>query len=222
MDGVASLIFHGCLWLSYILYLACFVPQIITNYKLKSTAGVSNTTIFVHFTGYFIEIWYAFYCNLPLELKILIPAGAVVALALAVQRFKYATDRKEWSYLFILYGAITLLWMALGIGGVWFPCEVGTLCGWIGAAMWTWYQLPQVRKMYTQRHSYGFNPWVIAMMLVAGIGEAAAGFGLSLPLQTKYNGVRGVIFSLILMILHYVHRERTARKERAAEKSRNA
>lgn len=197
--------YHVCLWVSYTLYVVGFCPQVVTNYRLKSTAGVSESSILIYFIGYMIEIWYALYLCLPFQMVLLIIAGAVVAAVLAVQYFLYRKKTVNLLRLELIYGAVIAGWLGLGVAGLWYPVFVGNIAGWTGTVMFTVYQIPQIFKIYKQKHIQGFNPWFILIGATATVCELLGAYGLNLPPQTKFNATRGAVSTLILVFFYWYY-----------------
>jgi len=185
------------LWVAHIFYVSCFIPQLFTNYWRKSTDGVSSTTIFIYFTGYFIEILYVYYLHLPLPFRAMIPLGACVAFILALQRIYYDARGFKLLKLIALYSSIVIFVCIGGLIGRWYPLVVGHIAGWLGTCMWLVYQIPQVWKVQKTESVRGFN---FLFVLISGSGaiiEIVSAVVLKLPYQTLFNGLRGFTFTII-------------------------
>lgn len=192
-------IMRALLWVAYVLYVFCFIPQVFTNIERKSTAGLSNTTIFIYFYGYLIEILYAFFLGLPLALKVMIPVGAAVAGTLVVQRLYYDPGPQHRHRVFAIYGTAMGSVGALMLLGQWYPFFTGNLAGWIGTIMWLVYQIPQVVKVQQAKSVEGFNFLFIVIAIIGAVIEIAAGIIIPLPPQAVFNGSRGLLFCSIFI-----------------------
>jgi uncharacterized protein with PQ loop repeat len=199
----AAQFMRSMLWVAYILYFGCFIPQVVTNYRRRSTDGLSNTTIFIYFFGYLIEILYAFFLDLPLALKVMIPIGALIAFLLVLQRLYYdPSPRLRWKVL-TLYSGISTAFILVAWWGQQHPYLVGHACGWIGSLCWFAYQIPQVYKVNRTKSVEGFNYWFIIITSVGAVIEVAAAIIIPLPAQGLFNGSRGLFFNLIFTYQFY-------------------
>lgn len=199
----AALFMRGMLWVAYVLYVGCFIPQVVTNHRRQSTDGLSNTTIFIYFFGYLIEILYAFFLNLPLALKVMIPLGALVAFALVVQRLCYDPSPQHRWKVITLYSGVVTAFLLTAWWGQSHPYLVGHVCGWVGSFCWFAYQIPQVYKVHSRRSVEGFNYWFVIIASIGAIIEIAAAIIIPLPAQGLFNGSRGLFFNMILTYQFY-------------------
>lgn len=196
-------VMRSLLWVAYILYVGCFVPQVVTNHRMGSTKGLSNATIFIYFFGYLIEILYAYLLGLPLALRVMIPVGAGIAGALVVQRI-YFENRwwRRWQAM-SLYGTLLLIAAFLTGWGMAHPHFVGHVCGWIGTVCWLVYQIPQIYKIHRAKSVEGFNYWFIIIASIGSVIEIAAAVAIPLPPQALFNGCRGLLGSMIFTYQFY-------------------
>lgn len=199
----AVVLMRGLLWVAYILYVACFLPQVVTNYRRQSTDGLSNATIFIYFFGYLVEILYAFFLDLPIALKVMIPMGAGVAGTLVIQRLYYDPQPEYRVRTMAAYGLVLIAFLIGVWAGQHHPHFVGHLCGWVGSLCWFAYQVPQVYKVHTRRSVKGFNFWFILIASIGAFIEVAAAIIIPLPAQGLFNGTRGLFFNLILTLQFY-------------------
>lgn len=193
----AAYVMRILLWFAYALYVACFVPQVMTNHRVKSTKGLSNTTICIYFFGYLIEILYAFLLGLPLALRVMIPLGAGVAGTLVGQRIYYETNKWHRLRAIVLYVSLSCFAVAMALWGISQPLLVGHLCGWIGSMCWFIYQLPQFYKVYKTKSVEGFNYALIIIASIGAVIEIAAAVIIPLPPQALFNGMRGLLGALL-------------------------
>lgn len=199
---------RGMLWVAYILYVGCFIPQIYTNYKRRSTSGISNVTIFLYFFGYLVEVPYAFFLNLPLSCKIMLPFGALVAFILALQRVYYERSRLSKRRALTWYGGTVFTVLAIAGIGIEYPFYIGHMCGWMGSTVWLIYQVPQVIKVFARKSVEGFNPLLILIGVSAALIEIAAALIIPLPVQALFNGIRGLVLAIIFTFQFLLYRKR--------------
>lgn len=192
-------IMRGMLWVAYVLYVVCFIPQVFTNVARQSTDGLSKATVFIYFYGYVIEILYVYFLDLPMALKVMVPMGALVATILVIQQFYYESfSNRRWHMVGQYIIALASIALLVGIGQTQ-PVFIGNLAGWIGSVMWLTYQIPQVYKIHTTRSVQGFNFLFIIIATTGAIIEVAAAIAIPLPPQGLFNGVRGFMFCMVFI-----------------------
>jgi len=199
---------HGILWISYALYVFCFLPQVFTNHKIQSVQGLSELTIFLYLFGYLTEIPYVFFLDQPLACKVMMPMGAVVALLLAVQHVYFEPDRARKLRTALHYGGITLAVGLLSLCGFWHPHIVGNIAGWICVVLWITYQIPQVIKVFRSKSVEGFNPWMVSLVGLGAAMEIIAALTIPLPVQTLFNGIRAFCMAGIFAAQFLAYREK--------------
>ena len=197
----------GALWVSYVLYVLCFIPQVFTNYRLKSVSGVSSATVLLYYGGYFLEVLFAYFLDLPLACRVILPIGFLVSLVLVGQSLYYAESKEIFYRTLRLYAGVNTLFIALAILGVWYPYYVGHFCGWVATTAFAFYQVPQIIKHFVSRSVDGFNPALIALEASAAFLEVAAAFAIPLPQQVIYNGVRAFLCAAVLLVQFVLYRD---------------
>ncbi len=197
-------------WTTNVLYFICLIPQVLTNIKMGSAKGLSKTMVYLYFTAYLFKTVYAYLLNLPLAYRVVVPATLLMISSLVAQLFMYEKDPQELKKLFSKY-AITLLvaflvwWfkieVILSIFGHPYMLNSGNLAGWIYVCAISTYQLPQIYKVWREQSTKGFNFMFVTLHELGAAIEIASYFLLGLPLQTLFNGLRGVITYIVYLYL---------------------
>jgi uncharacterized protein with PQ loop repeat len=183
------------LWLAQIFYFACFVPQIFTNYRLKSGRGISELMLIAYLNTYFCLTIYIFCLNLPLAYKIMVPVQGVAGLILILQRIFY--DFKTEKRMLFFYSANSLVFILLIPYAFKNPMYVGHFLGWVSFVLTLCNQLPQVFKIYREKSVEGFNFLFAFFTGLAAAIETTVAVVAGLPIQTLFMAMRGVVLFLI-------------------------
>lgn len=209
-NNFIDLCLQGSLWVAQIFYLFCFIPQIITNQKKKCGKGISSILLIAYLNAFILLIFFSFLMDLPAAYKFMIPLETLAVLVLIFQRLYYDNDPGVKKY-----------WYALGINLLSFACfvpyaltnplVVGALFGWINFVLSTFYQLPQVLKIYKEKSVEGFNILFIAFNCIAATIELTAAYFTYLPAQTCFSALRAIILCLVMGGQFYCYRRSTQR-----------
>ena len=70
-------------WIAHALFCIALVPQILLNYKLKTTKGLSDLLIIGYLNGYISYVYYSYLFNLPLAYKVMVPLAMFLMLIIA-------------------------------------------------------------------------------------------------------------------------------------------
>ena len=89
-------------WISEFAFFIALLPQIILNYRMKSTSSLSNLFLIFYFAAYAINVFYIFGLNLPFAYKVLSPLCVVAVLIVIIQKFYYDRVMEYFSLLFHL------------------------------------------------------------------------------------------------------------------------
>jgi len=187
-------------WVIQISFWAGLFQQVLLNFRIKSTRGLSDLMLIGYFYGFMTYSYYIFLFPFPLAYKIMVPISVVTMLVMIVQRFvyeqKYKTDKK----LLAFFCASACAAFAILPYAYAYPKLVGNTAGWISILIWGSYQLPQVFKNYTRQSVAGFSFVLLNLCALGDILEFTVAFVIGLPIQTKANGARGIIIYLIFCV----------------------
>lgn len=193
---------HLTTWVVNILFCVALIPQLWVDYKIRSTKGISDTTLFFLYMGYAWNVVNVFCLALPIAYRIWVPVALLCALGIVFQRFYFNSPAYS-PRLVSLYVLHTLIWFtALPIAFL-YPAYVGWITGWSIFCIWILFQIPQILKLYRSRDVEGFSPFFPAFLLI-GMGlELTSGLMLKFPLPTILNSTRAVIGYTIMLLLYF-------------------
>jgi uncharacterized protein with PQ loop repeat len=192
----------------HIVAAASFLPQIVLNYKIKSTAGLSNAYISSYLSAYFFHLLYVFCLDLPIAYKVMGPLLFSLVLVLIFQSFIYNKEKAK-NHQVKLYSLNFFIISFLIILAINFPIKIGHLAGWISVAIWTVYKLPQVFKIYSQKSVEGFSFASVSCSGFQNFLEFAAGLSLGLPLQSIFAALQGIIIFAIFCFQFWIYKNKS-------------
>lgn len=184
------------LLISNILYLACFFPQIFTNFRQKSGTGVSELLLIGYLNAYLFLMFYIFCIDLPLIYRVIGPMELAATGVLILQRLYY-DDGPLVKKLWVMYAVNIVIFIPFIPFALKHPYLVGAMCGWVYFAFAMVNQLPQVVKIHKEKSVTGFSFLFVLLTGLAAILETIAAFLASLPAQTTFNAFRGVLLFLL-------------------------
>ncbi len=199
-----NMIANAALWIVHIIAVVGILPQIILNYKVKSTSGLSNIYILIYLFGSVIELFYVFCLDLPIAYKIMGPISLLLVLTLTLQCFIY-NEYKFVRRSMRLYCANFFIIFLLIVLAINFPYQIGHVAGWIALVIWTIYQLPQVYKIYSKKSVEGFSFVTILFGGFQNLLGLIAILALGVPLQSVFAALRGLIFFAVFCFMFWIY-----------------
>ena len=188
---------HVFLWGSLLCYVVSFIPQLMTNYRRKSTVGLSAMMIFANFSSYLSASIYAVLLDLPLSIQVLLPLGACLSACVVTQSIWYEKNTLQRRRLLLVYAGVLIAGALTMWEGSQQPELYGNIAGWIGSALWLSYNIPQILHFHAQKSVRGFNFLVAVMGILGSLAECIAAIGLGLPAQTLMNASSSLFFGLL-------------------------
>jgi uncharacterized protein with PQ loop repeat len=183
------------MWWINIGYVIAIVPQIILNYRLKTTVGLSDLYILGYFNAYAAYLFYVYGLNFPIAYKVVSPITLLTVCIIIFQRFFYKVPgslRLYFYYFTAFFLIIPLFWK--------YPLGFGKFAGWIAMLTFSMYQLPQVLKIYKTKSVHGFSFYLVSAIALGNIIELIVSWALRWPLQSILISLRGIIIYAIFFI----------------------
>lgn len=198
-------------WLPFCIYYVAGVPQILTNYKNRSADGLSFRMVFFDYTGAFSTTIYTFLLGLPFACRVMEPLCALNIGILALQGYVYARKKEVRQNIIVSYLLLHAFCVSMWTFGIWRPFLVGNIMGWISIVVQCFTQLPQVIKNHRRRSVQGLSFLYMTLLGIAGCLEMIVAYLLKMPMQSFLNGMRGVLYYMVLGTQFYRYRH-TMRK----------
>ena len=193
-----ALVLAICSWIAHVTYTLCFLPQIVTNYRVKSGNAISELFLFGYLNLHAVFLFYVFVFNLPLAYKICVPLQLSLVVVMIAQRLWYdsAVTAKRLAVYYVSNIALLLMLIPVAAGN---PALIGNFGGWATVVLGFFSQAPQAFKMWREKSVVGFNKIFVYMMLVAGSAELCGSLVGRLPIQSKLSAIRVILFSCIFL-----------------------
>lgn len=191
-------------WVVNLSFIFAVLPQIMLNRKKKSTRGLSDLYLVSYFNGYAVNFFYIFALNFNLAYK----TRAILAVAavgyMLWQRFYYDSDFLNLKVK-ALYFSDFLLLLISGFLIFFNPIKGGNFAGWVLVGIWTFYQFPQIIKIYKSKSVTGFSFILVSFIGIGNIIESVTAYLLNLPIQTRLIALRGIFIYLIFTFQFYLY-----------------
>lgn len=199
--------FSYVIWVPLTLYSLAIIPQIIKNYRLQSTLGLSIPMVFARFFGELSYILYIYLLGLPLVYRVMIPMYTANIGIILLQAMYYAPTRR---YRFTVISLMLFALACFMFGGILsrlFPTQVGKYAGWIAVSILSCAQIPQAYKNYRRESVHGFSLGYTLLMGAGSFIELLYVIYLQLPLQTLSNCIRSLLFYTVYwyQFARYMH-----------------
>ncbi|MFA6263229.1 MAG: PQ-loop repeat-containing protein [Candidatus Babeliales bacterium] len=197
------------MWVAQFFYFACFVPQIITNFRAKSGTGVSDLLLAFYFNAYLFLLYYIFGLHLPTAYQVMVPLQTLATITLIVQRVYYAHG-DESKRLLRFYLLNTVFFVAILPFALCNPVSIAEPFGWFSFAAAFASQAPQVVKIHRQKNVSGFNFGFVFFLALAALIELVTALAAHLPPQTLCGATRGLVMAGIMSLQFVWYRDNHA------------
>ncbi len=180
------------LWVVNIAYFLGLLQQVILNYKMKTTKGLSDFYLIGYFCGYALNILYVYALDFHISYKTTSPFALLIVTFMIFQRFLY---KDSYKLKFYLLGLLIVLFFVpftlVNLKGT------GHVAGWILVLIWCTYQLPQVFRNYSRKSVVGFSFILVSLIGVGNLVELIMGTILDFPNQSIVIAARGLLIYTI-------------------------
>ena len=178
-------------WAALLCFSGCFIPQIIKNYKIKSTRGLSDFYLLASIGAYFPLLYYVYCSDLLFVYKVMVPIECGILLFIISQKFYY--DGTQNNKLFFPLFAISVVLLVLTFPlSIITPSLFGWICGWVSFGFFTLNQFPQIWKVYSSKSVDGFSFGFVSVFALATSCELVVAVTKGLPIQTLFMDLRAI------------------------------
>lgn len=204
MDFI-DLLKHLGPWISQGGFLICLIPQIIKNYRFKTTQVLSFWFLASYTNGYAALLFY-FYClNFPFGYKVVGLLQVVAVLMIVFQRLYYDRQHNKKYYTFFITNILVVI-VALFLA-VPFPKQVGYVSGWVFFALFTFSPIPQIIRFYRIKRVEGFSFLFSFIIVLCSVQEIINYVVFSLPIQTLLTSLKSIFLYLFLCLQVWLYKE---------------
>ncbi len=210
--------YHGCghmgfsalVWVAQILYVICFIPQIVQNFKMRTERGLSDYMLIGNMNIYLALIFDVFCNGYPYPYKITAFLQFFGAVALVCQSFYYDFSRVRARKMMLCYGANFLAVLACIPMAMYHTQEVGEFCAWFLLCLFSVSFIPQAFKIYKAKSVEGFSFSFITLFAMANVVELVLWSYLQLPLPYLLYTVQNIVMYIIFFIQFLLYYKKKA------------
>ena len=189
-------------WFIRSLFWVGLLPQIILNYKYRTTKGISDLMLLGYLTGYISATYYVICLNLPIQYRVMVPLSLATVFIMVLQRLFYDRSVKA---LLLYSGSMLLAFLAIPLAFK-YTNFAGHFFGWIAVVIWTIYQIPQIVKIYFQKSIIGFSFFLVTAVGLGNIIECIFAYFAGFPDQSIVSGLRGGLIYAIFVVQFALYR----------------
>lgn len=192
-------------WIPLTLCAISALPQIIKNYKLKSTQGLSPLMLLLLYSGILSTLFYMFLLDLPLSYKTAISLQFCFATILIYQELLYTESEEKRNRILLWHSLITI-----GICGLLLLNPVqyetaGIWLGWFAFGTLSLCQLPQMYKVWKQKSTRGFSLLYVTILASGALSDLLISIVLGIPLPSLLNTGRALFYYLIYFYQFFLY-----------------
>lgn len=199
-----NLVITGFSWVALAFYFGCLIPQIIENYRLKSTRGLSDFSLYLFYLAHVSLYFYTFLTPLPLAYKTIAPWQSTAMVVIMAQRLYYGGISTDKFYSFVVIGTTILAIVSIPLA-FWVPGLIGCITGWICVVAFLVQPLPQVIKMFQECSVEGFSFNFVLLRNIAVASEFMFAVLHGVPIQTFVMVSIAAIFQVLFCVQFWLY-----------------
>jgi hypothetical protein len=194
-------------WGAQIAYTFCLMPQVVTNYRVKSGTGMSEFLLIGYLNLLSFGMFYVFLLDLPMAYKVCVPIQLACVLIMIVQRLWYdsAPLAKRLAMFYLSNLAVVIAVIPYAMAN---PAAIGSLGGWGNVAFGFFSQGAQVITLWHRKSVAGFNITFVYACLTGGIIELIGALVGALPVQTKVSALRVISLCSVFLVQFKLYAKR--------------
>jgi uncharacterized protein with PQ loop repeat len=198
--------------ISFIVYLAFLLPQLMHNWRYRSTQCLSLTMHYVMCAAYMLDLMYGFGRHMQWQYQTVSLMGLFCLAIQHVQIYRYSgfnTQQRQWYFfstviLFsILIGAVSALLFIRVSPAVWI------LAGGLSQTGWLIYVIPQIIKNYKIQSTMGISIHFVMMMIFLGLCDTVSAWVLGWDWPSKLGAPLSILIKVILLYQFYIYSAKT-------------
>ena len=187
--------------ISLVIYLVCFVPQIIHNQIKHKTSEISLVTHYLMITANTMDLIYAVGLDMPWQY---ILVDVTLLFFLIIQQFQLLNDKT----CFKIFAQTTQVMTFITAMVLLAFFEILSnkqllLLGSISAVIYNLYWLPQIIKNFRNKNAEGFSVVYLSILLFTTVCDVVSGITLSWPIPSVLCSV-ALIFLIAIQICQFL------------------
>lgn len=193
-------------WFPLILSMFANFPQIVKNWYLKTTMGISSFALLILYINVYTNNMYVFYLWLPYQYRLVMPIMWVSIILMVLQTYIYGKTVEEKNAVLRIYVPLTVALVAMAIAGIWYPYEIGHAGGWICFMGGIACRFPQIYKNFKEKSMYGYSLIKVIIATIAACVSLFVSVVLALPLQSILSGLSAIGYRSVQLSQYWFYR----------------
>ncbi|EKD77091.1 MAG: putative membrane protein [uncultured bacterium] len=208
----AHLIGEITLSISSIIYFIWFLPQIVLNFKRKSTDGLSLWMHGLLLLGYSADLLYGFGRHMQWQYRAVTMVGLICLFVQHCQFARYGLKTKiardNFIFLsvlvFIVFSYAMLNFTLLHHGKQYYD-----IAGLVSDVCWMTYLFPQIIKNWREKSTQGLSVWFVILSIVLGFLDMTSALSLHWDFPSIANSSIGLLKKAILIFQIFYYQRKT-------------
>jgi len=199
-------------WLPVLMAPISILPQIIKNYTLRSTYGLSTFKLFLFFTAISCNTIFVQLMPFPIAYKIVLPIYWCFVTFLIIQLYWYEHRQAMKRTIIQLYGSAAIFIILLAIATHFTSYYATHTIGWIGMLSLAVHKFPQVIRNFKRKTLHGLSFYYIVIVQLIALLELTIAFILHFPIQTRLSAIRSTVFAATYLFQYLYYGTRPERQ----------
>jgi uncharacterized protein with PQ loop repeat len=198
----ANVIGHISLNISFFFYLSLLAPQLVHNWKHRSTQHLSLGMHYVMCICYVADLCYGFGRHMQWQYKTVTLVGIFCLIVQHIQIYRYSAfnPQQRQQYQFYTVGLLILLMSAIYIlVATVIPSRVFIWGGGIAQIGWLIYVIPQIVKNHKIKSTAGVSLYFVLLLIFLALCDSISAWCLGWDWPSRYGAALGIIIRLILL-----------------------
>lgn len=189
--------------ISLIAYCICFIPQILLNFKRKSTQGLSMLMFGILTIGYLSDLMYGFGRDMQWQYRLTTLIG-LGSLAISHYQFGhyglYHSNQKRLYITLNIFYVGLLCYAIIAIQANFYSKDFYNLIGMLANLCWVSYMLPQIIKNYLNRSTEGLSTVFVSFAIFLNICDSVSAWTLDWGYPNKIGSASILLGNLFLLL----------------------
>ncbi len=205
----AHFVYSSLIWVAQALYITCFIPQIVENFRRHSERGLSDYFLIGNLNSYIFLFYDIIFNGYPWPYILTSSIQLISMTILILQKFHYdfSTPKSQSKakklfifYVFNVLGAIACIPLAAA-----YPRIAGTVSAWLVIILFTFGLVSQTYKIYKAKSVEGMSFLFITLFTMASACEFYLCLKLDLPVPYLIYTAQniGMFFVFTIQFLLY-------------------
>jgi hypothetical protein len=188
--------------ISFVCYLSLLVPQLIHNWKYRSTQHLSLSMHYVMTACYILDFLYGMGRDMQWQYKTVTIVGTLCLAIQHIQIYQYSAFNVQQRRRYIFYTGLLLSLLTGSIYGLVALELPSTVWIWAGGAAQAGaliFVIPQIIKNHTIQSTAGINLYFVLLLIFLSICDSISAWSLGWDWPSRYGAPVSIAIRLILL-----------------------